>query len=649
MATQLKSDSLHILNHVSTQFSHELKPMMVNYFDSLDKLLVELAEKTDSDSKKKHYYESMRSIKTHKLNVLVSFLSSIHNVVKLFANKHFDYAQELYLHQHNSAINFSINADDIDEKRIQNGLIEKFDNQYLPQLDLIRAYFSTLMQTEMQPQHNPLGTLVLVSAFAKSIRLLHLNQNIKVILYKHYELNILNKTQQLYQQCLNYLSSKLAQTSVNIQQKLTATHTITKAEISTVLTDLQKKFQRDNNATPHKVKTALMSALEHIQLIKSHHINNHDLYAIDYVTMRFQLIAEDKNIEPAIKHIIEQLHIPYLKYLTDDESFIEDKNHPAQLLLNTIQACSVGWDNQLESGQLFRSKLKDMVAIINQASNLNETLLRVIQTDLQAFMAQQQEEIAKEQQRIANREQGKAKIAAAMKAVDALIQLKTENASLPAFVKDILYGPWKNLLSLLLVRYSDTSAEYLRMVVFIDDLLALLKSDQYDVIIQDNISKLAEIYQQGLQLVAYGGDVLTGKVNKFTDKLMQHHALGIYAKDTNLTVKHDNPNNIETSRHQTISRHLKNQQNPKPNKATSHLQNFNKQDSLLLATVPIGAWVDIPRFHKEPVKAKLSWINPASGKYIFVNARGLKVTDRTPEQLLADLKDGQITLSKSLI
>jgi hypothetical protein len=40
-------------------------------------------------------------------------------------------------------------------------------------------------------------------------------------------------------------------------------------------------------------------------------------------------------------------------------------------------------------------------------------------------------------------------------------------------------------------------------------------------------------------------------------------------------------------------------------------------------------------------RAKLSWISPMSGRYLFVNRRGLKVADYSPQELTALLTDGQ--------
>jgi hypothetical protein len=43
-------------------------------------------------------------------------------------------------------------------------------------------------------------------------------------------------------------------------------------------------------------------------------------------------------------------------------------------------------------------------------------------------------------------------------------------------------------------------------------------------------------------------------------------------------------------------------------------------------------------------RAKLSWISPMTGRYLFVNRRGLKVADYAPEELAILLADGNATV-----
>lgn len=64
----------------------------------------------------------------------------------------------------------------------------------------------------------------------------------------------------------------------------------------------------------------------------------------------------------------------------------------------------------------------------------------------------------------------------------------------------------------------------------------------------------------------------------------------------------------------------------------------------------VGTWVefDDEDANGGPQRAKLSWISPISGKYLFVNRRGLKVADKTMQQLAAELANGGTVVLEEL-
>jgi hypothetical protein len=53
-----------------------------------------------------------------------------------------------------------------------------------------------------------------------------------------------------------------------------------------------------------------------------------------------------------------------------------------------------------------------------------------------------------------------------------------------------------------------------------------------------------------------------------------------------------------------------------------------------------GTWIEFCPADSAAERAKLSWISPMSGRYLFVNRRGLKVGDFAPQELAASLAAG---------
>jgi hypothetical protein len=60
-----------------------------------------------------------------------------------------------------------------------------------------------------------------------------------------------------------------------------------------------------------------------------------------------------------------------------------------------------------------------------------------------------------------------------------------------------------------------------------------------------------------------------------------------------------------------------------------------------------GTWLEFGHGSDAPERAKLSWISPMSGRYLFVNRRGLKVADHSPHELARAMADGQVRVLDS--
>ena len=58
----------------------------------------------------------------------------------------------------------------------------------------------------------------------------------------------------------------------------------------------------------------------------------------------------------------------------------------------------------------------------------------------------------------------------------------------------------------------------------------------------------------------------------------------------------------------------------------------------------VGTWVGADPNTENKERAKLSWISPISSKYLFVNRKGLKVSDKTVFALAAEIRRGQAVI-----
>ena len=61
-----------------------------------------------------------------------------------------------------------------------------------------------------------------------------------------------------------------------------------------------------------------------------------------------------------------------------------------------------------------------------------------------------------------------------------------------------------------------------------------------------------------------------------------------------------------------------------------------------------GEWIELREADGQIHRARLVWINPVTGAYIFINQKGLKVAEKTPQGLAGDFKRGMAKVIKDV-
>lgn len=58
-----------LLNHIQLDFGRDIKSLVTAFFETLDELIYQIAEQSKSKVKQELYFDSLKSIRVHKLNV----------------------------------------------------------------------------------------------------------------------------------------------------------------------------------------------------------------------------------------------------------------------------------------------------------------------------------------------------------------------------------------------------------------------------------------------------------------------------------------------------------------------------------------------------------------------------------------------------
>jgi hypothetical protein len=208
---------------------------------------------------------------------------------------------------------------------------------------------------------------------------------------------------------------------------------------------------------------------------------------------------------------------------------------------------------------------------------------------------------------------------------------------LPPLVHGILSRAWANYLVLTILRQGDDSTEFRDALRFASDFIDSTKPartlDERRALRQ-MLPGIERALRRGLANVAFQEsdiDRLLAQLHTY-----YRHQLGESVSEAEVQAAEETsslpiPESIQPII-ETEAELARSQPEPEPLIDTPEMQ--------LVAEFKPGIWLEFMSGPETIERAKLSWISPMSGRYLFVNRRGLKVADYSPQELAVLLADG---------
>jgi hypothetical protein len=584
--------------------------------------------------------EQLLSVDIHHLNILSSYLRTIKNIFIQFENNQHNYFDEKIIKLSSKKQTYNtIDKDEIDEKQMQNSLIHKYEKKNIAVLFQFKQQLSLLYKHPVDSTKLTLSPFVIVSAFAKSIRLLQLSYQNKLVLYKSFEKCVLSQLNTTYKEISkHYFKQEPIKRVENKKSKNTATisneKNHTRDQIDQAISIVQNNLSLKD---PLKIKNAFLTQL------KTNHgqtLTQIDKDNLNLITLIFQQIQNNKLIEAPVKETLSRLQLTYIKYAFSDEALLQNHQHPAKLLLNEISKVSEKWSKHKDTNSEYIKQLKSFINTIVSEDFINTQFFNK-QIQLFKDLATDYKEYFTPHAPKNNSDEGRNKIITAMKTIDALLDHKSEEYDTPEYINKILRTPWKNLLVLLLVRHSNSSNKYLEMINFIDDLFTLLAPNKSQILLENSVSKVCATFEKGLKLIAYQEIDIIEQSKELKKFISNYHKEQSKKKGSSFG------NDIITKIHSSISLFNKSSKPRIESKVVNvnkFLMDLNNADKQLIRPISYGTWLEFKHSNGKTIEAQLSWINPKTGRYLFVNNKGLKITDKSAQQLANGIRDKDIVV-----
>lgn len=451
-----------------------------------------------------------------------------------------------------------------------------------------------------------------------------------------------------------------------------------KQQLVSSLTDLQNASNVVTFGAPAGVHIDFRSLLEPV-LSKNADKKNYaeaDIDTINLVSLLFEFILEDRQLQATMKALIARLQIPILKVALLDRSFFNKGGHPARKLLNEMAAAAIGW-NEAPKGKpdRLKEKIEELVYKVLDHFDNNLELFTELLADFQRFSETEDRRGRLVEQRIRDAEEGKAANESARLYVQNAINVQIKDKSVCKPVIELLRDAWSSVMVLHYLKHGEESdfikadLEVVRDLVWTvcpdaqdgagrSKLLALIPSvikriraglsdvsfDEFRL--TELLGKLEKAHMQSMQVLHDKQELLrqqqetaASELARETDELEQEFNAMLQQGEV-LATPAAQPQ-VERIRAGEREEIILIQQTPEQMDAADVEVDDNDPFLRQVDNLVVGCWFEF-MCEGKPERCKLAALIRSVGKYVFVNRSGIKVAEKTRLGLAAEMRSGVV-------
>lgn len=433
--------------------------------------------------------------------------------------------------------------------------------------------------------------------------------------------------------------------ALGLLQNQAAVHVTTHADLA------DPADQSLNSQDIAELKELLLKQVNRLRGDSKVHMSGADEDTIDLVGMLFEFILEDRNLPVEMQVLLARLQIPYLKAAILDRRMFAHASHPARRLLDALAEAAKGWTEDSDRGRRLYSKIHGIVEALLQEFDDDMDIFVRLEQDLSDFQATSRKRAELSEQRVAEAARGREKLQQARRRAAQEILARVDKHDLPELVRGILTRAWANYLVLTLLRQGEDSQEFRVALRFVDDFVwsALpLNSDAERDRLRQLLPLLEKSLRHGLATMAFQDtdvESLMTQLNVLYRRQLGDAAAPATAAVDEMPGSPAIPESIDIIARPEIAADDGNGTGT----AGSVAAETDNQYMQRVRALKVGDWLAFSSDDEVAgQRAKLSWISPISGKYLFVNRRGLKVADKSAAQLAEEFANGAAIVLEEL-
>jgi hypothetical protein len=382
--------------------------------------------------------------------------------------------------------------------------------------------------------------------------------------------------------------------------------------------------------------------------------NQLESMTIELVAMLFDFIFETKDLPDGIKALLARLQIPVLKAAMLDGAFFAKKNHPSRLLVNALAEAGRGWSPAMGSDDPLYQHIDAIVHRILDGFTDNLAIFDETREKLEKFLAEEEKAAEANIQSTAEEINQTDRREMATAVARAEVERRIQMYPVPNFLATFLRQQWAPTLEDVYLKHGAESDNWEQSVAVLEDLVWSVqpkrtKDDRKHLVAL--LPSLLKRLSQALLDIASASE----ERERFMANLVEAHAASV--KPGAATAALATASVVEQAKAEAEQAHAAGdeekaakaeelvaamaQAEPAP---VEEEELIDDQYLEIAQSLERGMWIEFQADDGQLAFAKLAWISPLRGTYLFTNRQGLKALSMDAEELAVRFREDRARL-----
>jgi len=362
------------------------------------------------------------------------------------------------------------------------------------------------------------------------------------------------------------------------------------------------------------------------------------------VAMLFDFIFETKDLPDGIKALLARLQIPVLKAAMLDGAFFAKKTHPSRLLVNQLAQAGLGWAPAMGPDDPLYRKIDEIVHQILDNFSDDLAIFDEQRESLEAFLAEEEKAAEENIQTTAEEINKKDRLQIGSVLAKGEIEKRIEQMPVPQFLAMFLRMRWQGALEHVYLDQGEESDAWTGGIATLEDLVWSVQPKRSVEDRRHLVALLPSLLKRLSAGMQHRGWAVDDR-EAFMSNLVEAHAAAVKPSVTadrsptaavaeaaraEAEIAKASGDEVKAAKAEALAEAMQ-QAVPEP---VEPERQVIADDYLEIArSLDRGVWIEFEAEDGQLAFAKLAWVSPLRGTYLFTNRQGQKALSMTADEL----------------